>query len=220
MQHTLVQKAWQTLYGHKDCTMYKFLLTYSGRFKPYNAHVKYKSPTYHFYVSRAWQSVDPLIVQGVIESLMLKVFKGPHKQPNNIALYEQFLRQLHKQEYKITDDDLHVIFDELNAQYFDHTLNTPHLQWGLESYRTLGHYNYLTDTITISRILQDAQPELLRFVMYHEMLHIKHQFYVASDGSRRYHTHAFREDERAYPNFVQIEKQLQRLCTKKKFSWF
>src|SRR5690606_6954339 len=99
----LIVEAWKTLYRDTDYSQFEFLLSYSGRFKAYNAHVKYKKNVYHFYLSSNWQPVDTIIQQGLIESLLIKVFKFPVNTHNNIFLYEQFLKNLRKHEQKFFD---------------------------------------------------------------------------------------------------------------------
>ncbi|MBR9692917.1 M48 family metallopeptidase [Candidatus Woesearchaeota archaeon] len=61
----------------------------------------------------------------------------------------------------------------------------------------LGHYEYATDTISISTALKEA-PELLDYVLYHEMLHKKHKFTESKGGNTRSHTKAFRDEEKKY----------------------
>ena len=73
--------------------------------------------------------------------------------------------------------DLSEMFDRLNARYFDGALERPLLSWSQKkARRILGHHDRVYETITISKSLDSAQvPEwFVEFILYHEMLHIKH----------------------------------------------
>ena len=112
--------------------------------------------------------------------------------------------------------DLSAMFDELNEQYFNHALPKPILAWtSRANYRTLGTYNFHWDIICISRIMNDRRvPEIaVRFVLYHEMLHIKHGLRQVS-GRSVSHTPAFRADEMKFEGWqeaTRIHQQLRNL---------
>ena len=104
--------------------------------------------------------------------------------------------------------DLSAMFDRLNAQYFNNALPRPVIAWTTRAqYRTLGTYDFHWDILRISKALNDRRvPEYaIEFVMYHEMLHIKH-------GARREnnrllaHTPEFRADEKLFPQFEEAER--------------
>ncbi len=109
--------------------------------------------------------------------------------------------------------DLSVIFDSVNAQYFDCQIPKPLIAWTSRSnYRKVGSYNYVLNMILISRIMNDHRvPELaVRFVMYHEMLHIKHGIFE-QNGRVMAHTPEFLADERQFIGFAEAEKILMNL---------
>jgi hypothetical protein len=68
----------------------------------------------------------------------------------------------------------------------------------------------------ISRSLDQANaPELLvEYVLYHEMLHMKHRPRVIN-GRRVYHTAAFRADERRYTRFEEAMDELERMTSRR-----
>src|SRR6195256_635660 len=73
--------------------------------------------------------------------------------------------------------DLDKMFSKLNRRYFDSTLEKPTLTWSQRKTRSiLGHHDRVYETITISKSLDTTQvPEwFVEFILYHEMLHIKH----------------------------------------------
>jgi hypothetical protein len=99
--------------------------------------------------------------------------------------------------------DLDKIFTRLNRRYFNGDLHRPALSWSARrTKRILGHHDAVHDAIIISRSLDQGDvPEfLVEYVLYHEMLHIKHRPRVV-DGRRLFHTAAFRADEQRFARF-------------------
>lgn len=96
--------------------------------------------------------------------------------------------------------DLSAMFDALNAEYFNNKLPKPILAWTTRAnYRTLGTYNFHWDIICISKIFNDKRVPIIavEFVLYHEMLHIKHG--LRHEAGRSYsHTPEFRLDEQKF----------------------
>ena len=107
--------------------------------------------------------------------------------------------------------DLDRTFRRLNRQYFDNMLEKPVLSWSQRRTRKiLGHHDPIHDTIIISKSLDapDVPEWLVEFVLYHEMLHIKHTARVI-DGRRYHHTRAFRQDERRFPLYDEAQTWLE-----------
>ncbi|NDD63782.1 MAG: hypothetical protein EBZ36_07365 [Acidobacteria bacterium] len=98
---------------------------------------------------------------------------------------------------------LHRLFGRLNRHYFGGELTRPRLIWSpRRTRRILGRYDELLDTIVISRTLDDEEVPVfaVEFVLYHEMLHLRHPSRVV-DGRRVYHSPAFRRDERRFARY-------------------
>lgn len=113
--------------------------------------------------------------------------------------------------------DLERLFRRLNRRYFGDALDKPVLTWSQRRSRSiLGHHDRAHDTITISKILDSADvPEwFVEYVLFHEMLHIKHPARTIN-GRRYYHTAAFRADERHYPRYQQAQDWLDRVVRKR-----
>lgn len=212
----LIIQAFSVLYPDQDPSKYTFYLDYSGRFKSYNAHVQYRYAEYTFKLSKDWKSVTPDISVGVIQYLLLKAFKGKlipvTENPLNVELYNSFLKKVHKYTTKTSVDSvLTDCFNRMNSRFFENSLEITNLKWGQVSVRTLGHYSYGSDTITLSKVFQHITSEegyLRDFVMYHEMLHKKHKYYVTDGGKNIHHSTAFRRDEKRFGNISQIDKDL------------
>jgi predicted metal-dependent hydrolase len=107
--------------------------------------------------------------------------------------------------------DLTQIFDELNFEYFGGMMARPRLGWSRrESKTTLGHYDPAHHVIVISRILDSANaPSLVvRYVMFHEMLHLQHP--TQHRGSRRcVHTPDFKKSEKLFKGYRDALAQLR-----------
>jgi predicted metal-dependent hydrolase len=69
------------------------------------------------------------------------------------------------------------------------------------------------EAIVISRSLDrpDIPEFLIEYVLYHEMLHLKHQPRIVN-GRRMYHTPAFRAEERRFERFEQAIALLDRIA--------
>ena len=215
----MIQQAFLDLYPQKQFS-FTTEITYSGKFKPYNARVRLRLNHLHFSLSREWATVDDEIKKGLIQSLLLRLFKG--KQATlNIQLYNSFLKKLPTYtEAKDSEPELIESFQRVNAGYFFQTMEQPTLVWGQQSKRTLAHYNLHTDTITMSTIFKNSPQHLRDYVMYHEMLHKKHQF--SGSARKQFHTPAFRADEKKFERAEQCEKELSQFIRGRKswLGWF
>ena len=110
--------------------------------------------------------------------------------------------------------DLDALFDRLNAEYFGAALPKPGLGWSPQASKTrLGHYDVAHDAIVISRVFDRPYvPSLaVEYVLYHEMLHIKHPAQVRSGGRRCAHPPEFQAEERRFANIDEAKRLLRRL---------
>lgn len=112
--------------------------------------------------------------------------------------------------------DLEAIFHELNIGFFHGLLGMPVLGWSRTRSRTmLGHFDPAHNTITISRLFDsEAVPRyVVEYLMYHEMLHLKHpvQVAAATTGRRRVHSSDFQRDEQLFPRYDEARRALKSL---------
>ena len=110
--------------------------------------------------------------------------------------------------------DLDRMFARLNRRYFQGELPTPTITWSQRrTRRILGHHDRVYETITISKTLDSTEvPEwFAEYIMYHEMLHIKHPARLMN-GRRYYHTGAFRSDERRFSHYDEAQRWLERVA--------
>lgn len=107
--------------------------------------------------------------------------------------------------------DLAEIFASLRDLYFGPLLPVPQLGWSRRPSRTLlGHFDHAHNAIILSSWLD--RPEVPRYVveyvMYHEMLHMKHP--VEHRRHRRsVHPPAFREEEKRFPLLAEAKAWLK-----------
>ncbi|MBN1570076.1 MAG: M48 family metallopeptidase [Acidobacteria bacterium] len=118
-------------------------------------------------------------------------------------------RRLKKGRKHIGEEDgkhhsLREIFLELNHQYFNDQVEIRRIGWGFrKSWRRLGHYDPAHHTITLSPALDEAGVPrfVVRYVVYHEMLHAVFES-TSSERFKRHHTSEFHRAEKAYPDFA------------------
>jgi hypothetical protein len=110
--------------------------------------------------------------------------------------------------------DLQKIFGKLNRRFFGNELSRPTITWSQRRTRSiLGHHDRVYDSITISKTLdsKDIPEWFVEYILYHEMLHIKHPARLIN-GRRYYHTSAFRLDERRFPQYEEAQQWLERIA--------
>lgn len=110
--------------------------------------------------------------------------------------------------------DLDRMFVRLNRRYFEGEIAKPTITWSQRrTRRIMGHHDRVHETITISKTLDSPEvPEwFVEFILYHEMLHIKHPARLLN-GRRYYHTGAFRVEERRFPRYEQAQRWLERVA--------
>jgi predicted metal-dependent hydrolase len=109
--------------------------------------------------------------------------------------------------------DLDAIFEELNTRFFHGLMARPRMSWSqTKTRRILGHYDPAHNAIIISRIFDHpAVPKyVLDYIVYHEMLHLKHP--VKLRGSRRcVHSAEFQAEEKLFPRAADANAFLKRL---------
>ena len=191
----------------------KITVKYSRAFQDFNANVHYDWHNIQFRLSHKWKDVDEDLQIGVIQSLLLRIYKKK-KESEYVDLYNSFVKKLSTySKVDKSDPILETSFHRVNEEYFNGMMDRPNLVWGSGSATQLGHYEYARDTITISTIFKNHQ-ELLDYIMYHELLHKKLKFYD-KNGRSYHHTHKFRQLEKKFKN-PNIEKELDEFLRKHK----
>ena len=212
----IVTSAFTSLFPDKKVPVLK--LRFSSRFSSFNANVSIHKQfglvsELVFSLSRDFEDSENEIIIGAIHFLLNKVY-DTSVNSLELDLYNGFMKRINRYARKTPSDNfLLSVYHRLNEEYFDGLLDNVNIVWGQASTTTLGHYNFTTNTITISTVLS-KESDLLDFVVYHEMLHKKHGFKQNKTRSE-YHTRDFRLDEQKF-KVEDIDKKLTRFVARKK----
>jgi len=107
--------------------------------------------------------------------------------------------------------DLAPMFAALNSQYFTGELRRPRLAWSVRPWRSqFGCFDPSLNQIVMNNRLD--RPEVPRyaveFILYHEMLHVKHPLRAAACGLQA-HSPEFRVEEKRYLHYARAGKFLE-----------
>ena len=114
--------------------------------------------------------------------------------------------------------NLDRLFARLNRRYFEDELEKPTLTWSQRrTRRILGHHDPAFNTIVISKTLDapDVPEWFVEYILYHEMLHIKHPARIIN-GRRHSHTKAFLAEEERYPLFDEAQAWLDHVARERR----
>jgi len=109
--------------------------------------------------------------------------------------------------------DLEVLFNRLNQEYFAGTLDRPKLSWSTKSSRyVLGRYDATHNVIFISRIFDagDLPSYVIEYVLFHEMLHLKHQSRI-HHSRMIVHTPEFKAEEKTFRDYERAKLALKHI---------
>ena len=109
--------------------------------------------------------------------------------------------------------DLESLFVKLNEEYFEGSLEKPQISWSAKRSRyILGRYDSTHHAIFISRLFDSPRVPsfVVEYVMYHEMLHLRHQTHV-KDSRVIVHTREFKKEERRFAQFEDATAWLKAL---------
>ncbi len=140
-------------------------------------------------------------------------YVGSHQVVHQAHLVRQMRgrKRLHSPQGRVYDLD--AIFEDLNRRFFHGLMGRPRMSWSpSKTRRILGHYDPAHNAIVISRIFDHpAIPRYaLDYIVYHEMLHLKHP--VRLRGSRRcVHSAEFQAEEKLFPEWERAEGFLKKL---------
>jgi hypothetical protein len=107
--------------------------------------------------------------------------------------------------------DLEPMFAALNAEYFHGELPRPRIGWSARPWRSqFGCYDPSLDQIVMNSRLDRAEVPsyAVEFILYHEMLHVKHPLRAAACGLQA-HSPEFRAEERRFAKYDLARKFLE-----------
>lgn len=199
-----------------------------SRFANANCFIQLKHGAVEVRISDVLESAPGEVIESLAYILISKLYRRP--VPKEHAL--RYRRHLAKKSVSATiadvrqqrgrkeiaaprggHYDLIEIFEEVNFRYFHGLMARPNLGWSLRTSRqTLGHYDASHHTIVINRVLDShSVPRLaVQFVMYHEMLHVRHPTELR--GTRRcVHTKTFQTAEQLFEGFAEAKQMLRQV---------
>ena len=205
----LIQEAHQRLFPNKQFN-YLTEIEYNRRLSDFNANITLTMNKIVLKMNLQWKDIDEEIKIGLIQHLLSRIFK---KKVNtqNIDLYNNFVKNIPLLTPKTKNDPiLNESFERINQQFFYGQMEKPNLKWGRDSRRKLACYNFHNDTISVSTIFKNCRQEVLDYLMYHELLH-KHHKFKHNNGRNSFHSPAFKRDEALYPDYKQLEKEINQI---------
>lgn len=119
---------------------------------------------------------------------------------------------------KGNERDLGVVFDYVNACYFNGSIERPALAWASESPRTrVGYFHAPLGILAVNRALDSGRVPryVLEFVVYHELLH---GLLDVDDGLARRvrHSSEFRRREQAFARYEEAQAWLSKIARRRR----
>lgn len=204
---------------------------FSIEFRPFanvNHSIRLRDGQVHARLSDLLEGAPEAVLRALAHILLAKLYRHPiaaghaaryrrHVASRSLAAKAHLVRQVRGRKRlggaRGHIYDLESIFQRLNQRYFGGLLAQPRLAWSRDHARaSLGHYDPAHNAIVISRILDQAHVPAcaVEYVVYHEMLHLKHP--VRLRGSRRrVHSREFRAEEKLFPHLAEAQRFLRGL---------
>ncbi len=109
--------------------------------------------------------------------------------------------------------DLAPLFAALNHEYFAGRLRRPRLGWSKRQWTSqFGCFDPSLNQIVMNKRLDspDVPSYAVEFILYHEMLHVKHPLRAAACGLQA-HSPEFRAEEKRFGDYARARKFLEHL---------
>ncbi len=198
------------------------------RFTSLNTTIRLREGRLHVRLSDLLECAPEPVHQAIAHILLAKLYRKPiarthadryrrHVSSEPVARQAEQIRQMRGRKRILTAKgryyDLDEVFESLNARFFHGLMGRPVLTWSAHhARRMLGHYDAAHNTIMISRVFDRADTPrcAIEYLLYHEMLHLKHPVKVRG-GRRCVHPKAFQEDEKLFPELDAAKAYLKRL---------
>jgi hypothetical protein len=198
------------------------------RFTSLNTTIRLRQGQVYVHLSDLLEGAPESVLRAIAHILLAKLYRKPLDSVHT-ARYRRFSSSeaIIRMSESIRRDrgskriigpagkhyQLEEIFESLNLRFFNGLLGRPLLTWsGQVARRSLGHYDPAHNTIVVSRIFdrKNTPRYAIEYLLYHEMLHLKHPVKVRS-GRRCVHPPAFQAEERLFPELEQAKEYLKSL---------
>ncbi|MBS1798763.1 MAG: M48 family metallopeptidase [Acidobacteria bacterium] len=198
------------------------------RFTSLNTTIRLREGRLHVRLSDILEHAPESVHHAIAHILIAKIYKKPiaptyadryrrHVSSEAVSRQAEHVRQTRGRKRILTPQghhfDLNEVFDTLNARFFHGLLGRPVLTWSAHhARRMLGHYDAAHNTIVVSRVFDrpDTPRVAVEYLLYHEMLHLKHPVSVKA-GRRCVHSREFQAEERLFPHLEEAKAYLRRL---------
>ena len=198
------------------------------RFTSLNTTIRLREGRLHVRLSDLLEHAPESVHHAIAHILLAKLYRKPiarthadryrrHVSSEAVSKQAEFIRQTRGRKTILSAQGHHFnldeVFESLNARFFHGLLGRPTLTWSAHhARRMLGHYDAAHNTIMVSRVFDrpDTPRCAVEYLLYHEMLHLKHPVRVKA-GRRCVHSKAFQEEERLFPELDEAKAYLKRL---------
>jgi predicted metal-dependent hydrolase len=198
------------------------------RFTSLNTTIRLREGRLHVRLSDLLEHAPESVHHAIAHILLAKLYKKPivrtyadryrrHVSSEAVARQAEHIRQTRGRKTILSAQgyhyDLDEVFESLNTRFFHGLLGRPTLTWSAHhARRMLGHYDAAHNTIMVSRVFDRADTPrcAVEYLLYHEMLHLKHPVRVKA-GRRCVHSKAFQEEERMFPELGEAKAYLKML---------
>ncbi|WP_263418354.1 M48 family metalloprotease [Terriglobus albidus] len=198
------------------------------RFTSLNTTIRLREGKLYVSLSDLLEAAPESVLRAIAHILIAKLYRKPilrlhadryrrYTQSEPVSKMAEHIRQTRGRKRILTAKgrhyDLDEVFETLNRRFFHGLMGRPVLTWsGHNARRLLGHYDAAHNTIMISRVFDrpDTPRYAIEYLLYHEMLHLKHPVRVKS-GRRCVHSREFQAEERLFPELEEAKAYLKKL---------
>ena len=198
------------------------------RFTSLNTTIRLREGQLKIHLSDLLEGAPEPVLRAIAHILLAKLYRKP-LDPSHNTRYRRFassesvlrqterIRQMRGRKKISTSKgdyyDLDEVFETLNTRFFHGLMGRPLLTWSEhKARRLLGHYDAAHNTIMVSRVFdrKNTPRYAIEYLMYHEMLHLKHPVKVRG-GRRCVHPREFQAEEKLFPELEQAKAYLKQL---------
>jgi hypothetical protein len=198
------------------------------RFTSLNTTIRLREGCLHVRLSDLLEAAPEAVHRAIAHILLAKLYRKPitpshadryrrHVSSEAVSKGAEHIRQTRGRKRVSTPRgrfyDLDEVFEALNLRFFHGLMGRPVLTWSAHAARRmLGHYDAAHNTIVVSRVFDRADTPrcAIEYLLYHEMLHLKHPVRVKA-GRRCVHSREFQAEERLFPELDQARQYLKTL---------
>jgi hypothetical protein len=198
------------------------------RFTGLNTTIRLREGAIKVHLSDLLEGAPEPVLRAIAHILLAKLYRKPIDASHagryrRFASSEAMVRQTERirqtrgrkriSTAKGENYDLDEVFESINTRFFHGLLGRPLLTWSEHlAKRSLGHYDAAHNTIMVSKVFdRKTTPRYaVEYLMYHEMLHLKHPVKVKA-GRRCVHSRDFKAEENLFPELAKAKEYLKRL---------